>query len=430
MNATLKDIATRAHCSPATVSRAINGTAGVNSALLERIHAAMAELEARSASAAGGRHRGRPRGSVALSDTVDVVLFRNEGFEPVVYSDRGLVIASVEEEYPEKFNSPRLRLATDFYRNIIAGVTEELAKTGMQTNQRVCKDLLDEKLIARLNKSRHRGVLLMGSPDRSELEFIHRCTMPIVLIDILGVPGVPVVAVDNLGGISQSLQHLIALGHQRIGFAGNDQNPSLHIRYLAFCGGMTGAGLAVEPGWCLLEPGPIKQVFEQYVKILASPSRPTAVVCANDCFALGVLKAAEAAGLRVPEDLSVVGFDDMEVARMLSPPLTTVRVPTLEMGACAASILLRITEDPSQADTWRHAEVRCRTELVPRGTSCPPAKAKGAKMVRHHPIHGRTPHAFAARHRDEARPVEPRAESRREDPPRQHPDNAPVVERL
>ena len=98
MNATLKDIATWAHCSPATVSRAINGTAGVNSALLERIHAAMAELEARSASAAGGRHRGRPRGSVALSDTVDVVLFRNEGFEPVVYSDRGLVIASVEEE--------------------------------------------------------------------------------------------------------------------------------------------------------------------------------------------------------------------------------------------------------------------------------------------------------------------------------------------
>lgn len=370
MSVTLNDIAAHANCSPATVSRAINGTAGVNDALTERIRLAMEALESAQEDSDAGSRRGRPRGSVALSDTVDVVLFRNEGFEPVAYSERGLVIASIEEEYSEKFNSPRLRLVTDFYRNIIAGVAEELSRTGLQMNQQISRNILDEKLIKRLNRSRHRGVLLMGSPDKSELEFIRRCSLPVVLVDILGVPGVPVVAVDNLGGISLSLQHLISLGHKRIGFVGNDQNPSLHIRYLSFCGGMTGAGLPVEKNWNLLEPGSIKNVVESYSKILASPKRPSAVVCANDWFAIGVLKAAENAGLRVPEDLSMVGFDDVEIASMVSPQLTTVRVPTMEMGACAASVLLRITADPAEAEMWRQCEVRCRTELVVRGSTC------------------------------------------------------------
>lgn len=369
MSVTLNDIAARAKCSPATVSRAINGTAGVDKILSARIRSAMEEMESALDDSEAGRRRGRPRGSVALSDTVDVVLFRNEGFEPVAYSERGLIIASIEEEYPEKFNSPRLKLVTDFYRNIIAGVAEELSRTGLQMNQQISRNLLDEKLLKKLNRSRHRGVLLMGSPDKSELDFIHRCSLPVVLVDILGVPGVPVVAVDNLGGISLSLQHLISLGHKDIGFAGNDQNPSLHIRYLAFCGGMTGAGLPVERNWCHLEPGPIKHIVESYAKILASPKRPSAVVCANDWVAIGVLKAAENVGLRVPEDLSVVGFDDMEIASMVSPQLTTVRVPTMEMGACAANIMLRITADPAETEMWRHCEVRCRTELVVRGST-------------------------------------------------------------
>ncbi len=369
MSVTLNDIAARVKCSPATVSRAMNGTAGVDSVLSERIRSTMEEMESAQDDSEVGRRRGRPRGSVSLSDTVDVVLFRNEGFEPVAYSERGLIIASIEEEYSDKFNSPRFKLVTDFYRNIIAGVAEELSRTGLQMNQQISRNILDEKLLKRLNRSRHRGVLLIGSPDKRELEFIRRCSLPVVLVDILGVPGVPVVAVDNLGGILLSLQHLISLDHKRIGFAGNDQNPSLHIRYLAFCGGMTGLELPVEKSWCLLEPGLIKNVVENYAKILSGPKRPSAVVCANDWFAIGVIKAAENVGLRVPEDLSVVGFDDMEIAGMMSPPLTTVRVPTMEMGACAANIMLRITADPVEAEMWRHCEVRCRTELVVRGST-------------------------------------------------------------
>lgn len=369
MSVTLNDIAAHVKCSPATVSRAINGTAGVERSLQDRIMAAIDELEVKADSVEAERRRGRPRGSVSLSDTVDVVLFRNEGVEPLTYSERGVTIASLTEEVADQFFSPRLKLATDFYRYIIDGIVEELSKTGLQMNQQICRNLLDDKFLKKLNKSRHRGVLLLGSPDKTELEFIRRCSLPVVLVDILGVPGVPVVAVDNLGGTALSLEHLVSLGHKHIGFAGNNENPSLHIRFLAFCGGMTGHGLVVNQNWCSLSPGHITNVTSNFTKILSSPKRPSAVLCANDYYAIGVMKAAQAAGLRIPEDLSVVGFDDIDVAAMMSPPLTTVRVPKMEIGACAANILLQCTAGGGDAEMWKHCEVRCRTELVVRGST-------------------------------------------------------------
>ena len=369
MSVTLNDIAAHVKCSPATVSRAINGTAGVERSLQGRIMEAIDELEMNEDNAEAERRRGRPRGSVSLSDTVDVVLFRNEGVEPLTYSERGVTIASLTEEVSDQFFSPRLKLATDFYRYIIDGIVEELSKTGLQMNQQICRNLLDETFLKKLNRSRHRGVLLLGSPDKTELEFIRRCSLPVVLVDILGVPDVPVVAVDNLGGTALSLEHLVSLEHKQIGFAGNNENPSLHIRYLAFCGGMTGHGLTVNQNWCSLSPGHITNVTSNFTKILSSPKRPSAVLCANDFYAIGVMKAAQAAGLRIPEDLSVVGFDDIDVVAMMSPPLTTVRVPKMEIGACAANILLQCTANGASAAMWKHCEVRCRTELVVRGST-------------------------------------------------------------
>ena len=369
MSVTLNDIAARVQCSPATVSRAMNGTASVEETLRVRILAAMEELETQANGDKAESKKGRPRGSVSLSDTIDVVLFRNEGLEPLCYSDQGLKVASITDEDPHAFFSPRLKLSTDFYRSIIDGIIEELYKVGLQMRQQICRDLLDERFINRLNKSRHRGVLLLGSPDKTVKDFIHRCSLPVVLVDILGIPDVPVVAVDNLGGITLALRHLLSLGHKRIGFAGNNDNPGLQIRYLAFCGGMTGAGLVVKQDWCLLAAEHIKDVVKKYTKILSSPNRPSAVICANDCYAIGVMSAAAAAGLSIPKDLSVVGFDDVDVAALLTPPLTTVRVPKTEIGACAADLLLHCTGNGGLLGLWNHCEVRCRTELVVRGST-------------------------------------------------------------
>ncbi len=373
MSVTLNDIAAKAGCSSATVSRAMNGVAGVNPELRARILDVVHEMENNSDSDEKSPRRGRPRGSVTLSDTVDVILFRNEGVEPVSYSGNALTISAREEDFPGELYLPNFRFVTDFYRNTIAGIVEFLSKHGMQIMQRFCRDITDNRFVGRINKSKHRGVLLLGSPDKSELDFIEYCALPIVMVDILGVPGVPVVAVDNLGGIEQSLDHLLSLGHRRIAFAGNDTNPSLRIRFNSFCGGMTRAGLSIDMDSCLIEACTMKQMVGRYTEILRSAHRPSAVVCATDFIAISVLKAAQDIGLSVPRDLSIVGFDNTEISSLISPGITTVHSPTFEMGECAANLLMQITEDPSSGAIWNNSEVRCKTRLVVRESTCPPA---------------------------------------------------------
>lgn len=369
MSVTLQKIAAHVNCSTATVSRTMNGTGGVGRAMGDRVLAAIAELEAREEPRSPKRGKGRPRGSVSLSDTIDVVFYRNAGLEPLSYSGQGLKVASPTDPDLDTIFSPRLRLSMDFFRAIIDGIVEELSKTGHQMHQQISRNLLDDLLINRLNKSKHRGVLLLGTPDKTVAEFISRCRLPVVLVDLLGTPGVPVVAVDNLGGITQALRHLLSQGHKRIGFVGNNDNPSLQVRYLAFCGGMTGAGLDVNKNWCQLDAIQIRDVTKKFTKILAMPNRPSAVLCANDCYAIGVMTAATEAGLSIPSDLSVVGFDDIGVSALLTPPLTTVRVPKTELGACAANLLLHCTGTGRPFGLWNLCEIRCRTELVVRSST-------------------------------------------------------------
>ena len=115
--------------------------------------------------------------------------------------------------------------------------------------------------------------------------------------------------------------------------------------------------------------------------ILSRKHRPTAFICAGDYYAIGVLEAARALGLRTPQDLSVVGFDDVDAAALSTPPLTTVRVPKIQLGACAADLLLRGTAGDGVPEIWQHCEVRCRTELAVRASTAPlrKAKANGSK---------------------------------------------------
>ena len=377
MRVTLTDIAHHAGCSPATVSRALNGTAGVDASLRARILAAVKALEDRTgqSSEKAAALRGRPRGSLRKSDAVDVIVFRRESVEPLTFSDSSLTVAPITDATPNLFFSPRFRLSTD-YRLIIDGIVSVLATTGLKAIQQVRNDLLDKDLLHELRTARHRGVLLLGEPDPQVQTFADECGCPVVLVDILGVAGHPVVAIDNAGGVAQSLRHLLELGHREIGFAGNPANPSLRERFLAYCGGMTEAGLTVRAEWRYGGSGHIRDVADGVRPILSLKHRPTAFLCAGDYYAIGVLEAARSLGLRTPHDLSVIGFDDVDAAALSTPPLTTVRVPKIQLGACAADLLLRSSAGDAVPEIWQHCEVRCRTELAVRASTSPLRKKK------------------------------------------------------
>ena len=375
MPVTLTEIAHRACCSTATVSRALNGTACVNTRTQARIVAAAAALGDRfltpAAGAGGYRRPGRPRGSLRPADTVDVVLFRKEGVEPLVTSNEGVTVAPMTDAVPDHFFTPRYRLSTDFYRHIIEGALSVLSARGLKAVQQLRHDLLAEDFLREFNQARRRGVLLLGEPGDEVRAFVRGCRHPVVLVDILGVTGPQVVTIDNVGGVSAMVRYLVELGHRDLGFVGHAANPSYRERRLGFCGQMAESGLPVRPEWQYDGSSHIEDVARGARGLLARKRRPTALMCCNDWVAMGVERAAQDLGLRVPRDLSIAGFDDVDAAALVTPPLTTVHVPARALGAQAVRMLL--DDAPAwDADVSWGCETRMRTKLVVRASTSAP----------------------------------------------------------
>jgi DNA-binding LacI/PurR family transcriptional regulator len=171
--------------------------------------------------------------------------------------------------------------------------------------------------------------------------------IPLVVVDRPRLPGHAYVGVDERGGARRAAEHLLALGHRRFAVV---CDPDVHRERLA---GYRTALEAAGAGWTR-QPLPAA---------LAADPRPTAILAATDRLALGALDAARAAGLRVPEDLSVVGFDDLPGAAGSLPALTTIRQPLLEKGEMAGRLLIAAPLD--------HAAI-LPVELVVRGSTAPP----------------------------------------------------------
>jgi DNA-binding LacI/PurR family transcriptional regulator len=146
------------------------------------------------------------------------------------------------------------------------------------------------------------------------------------------------VCVDDIAGAAQLVRHLASLGHERIGLIAGPPVRPARLRLLGFRLGLEEAGL---------EPGPIVSCEESFeaghlaaVEMLAAPDAPTAVVAYNDDIAIGAMRGARSLGLDVPRDVSIAGFDDIEFASYVDPPLTTSRQPKREMGRMAIDLLL------------------------------------------------------------------------------------------
>ncbi|WP_328540242.1 LacI family DNA-binding transcriptional regulator [Streptomyces sp. NBC_00344] len=218
---------------------------------------------------------------------------------------------------------------------------------------------------------RVRGVLLTPADTTgANLDSLRRQHIPFVLVDRAGVePGECSVSVDDTMGGALAGRHLVGAGHRSIAYiAGPSQLQQVRDRRAGMLMALAEAGLPAE---ALLEiPAERLDVAagrDAASRLLGLVPRPTAVFCANDLLALGVLQVVYAAGLAVPQDLAIVGYDDIEFAAAAAVPLTSVRQPAVAMGRLAADLLLEEVGPDTQ--DHRHQHVVLQPELVVRESS-------------------------------------------------------------
>ncbi|MGY1498187.1 LacI family DNA-binding transcriptional regulator [Streptomyces sp. QTS52] len=220
----------------------------------------------------------------------------------------------------------------------------------------------------------HGVILVLSGLDESQRALLTSRSIPFVVMDPAGDPGdnVPSVGATNWQGGLAATRHLVELGHTRIAsISGPSRMMCSRARVDGYRAALETAGLPVDPA--LLKVGDFHHEtgYRAGLELLRSPDRPTAVFAGNDLQALGLYEAARELGLRIPEDLSVVGFDDLPIARLVGPPLTTVRQPLMEMAETAAKLVLNLGREDGTSGATR---VELATSLVVRNsTGAPPA---------------------------------------------------------
>ncbi|HEY5564418.1 MAG TPA: LacI family DNA-binding transcriptional regulator [Rhodothermia bacterium] len=219
------------------------------------------------------------------------------------------------------------------------------------------------------------GLMIAGKVDADFMSSLEQLSLPIVLIDF-EYDDIPSVLIDNHGGAAAAVRHLLSRSHKRIAFLGADMiHPSIRGRLEGYRLAMAGAGLPADDVLVIVSANgePNTETGRALAgRLLSMDPMPTAVFCANDALALTVIRSAMAAGIRIPEDLAVVGFDDVEGARLVSPPLTTVHVFKEQLGELAARYLAElITRESKNSSPYEKSShtIRVPTELVIRSST-------------------------------------------------------------
>ncbi|WP_030661721.1 LacI family DNA-binding transcriptional regulator [Streptomyces cellulosae] len=256
---------------------------------------------------------------------------------------------------------------------ITHGVTEAAAEAGVDVVINVAPDdPLGAAWARKVAHAEREGVILVTSEltpgQRAQFD---QAGIPLVLIDPMNVPDdhVPSIGATNFSGGMSATEHLLRLGHRRIAMIEGRHDATCNTARLhGYQAALAGAGISPDPR--LIKPGnfQFKPAYEAALELFALQDPPTAVFAANDAEAFGVIEAARMHGLRVPQDVSVVGFDDTVAAGTSAPPLTTVRQPLAEIGRAALRTLLRLAAGQS-LDSHR---VELATQLVVRDSTAPP----------------------------------------------------------
>ena len=306
MPATIKDVARAAGLSVATVSRAMNGAANILPDTKQRVLDAAAKLRFMPSGAARSLITRR-------TDTIGALL-------PDLYGE--------------------------FFSEFIRGIDQAARASGLHLLVSSSHGDADEAAAAlRAMNGRVDGLLVM-SP-HADARFLSQnlpVGLPAVLVNTAtSLPGHARFVVDNFGGAQAMTRHLAASGHKRIAFVtGPGGNPDAAERLRGYRAALPkGAQEIVFEGSFTEESG-----WAAGQRIAQARPRPDAVFAANDMMAIGCLAALAAAGVRVPEDVALGGFDDIPIARYVSPALTTIRVPIAELGAAALDALANAIENP------------------------------------------------------------------------------------
>jgi LacI family transcriptional regulator len=333
---TIFDVADEAGVSYSTVSRVINNKDHVSPEKRERVLRAMAQLgyvaNEQARSLAGGASR-------------------------VV----GLLVDSLSSSYMDE---------------IIRGIDEALDAENYDlmlytTHRRKTKE---SAYVTKLTRKLADGLLLILPRNASAyLNTLHQRRFPHVLIDYFSDgQNVPSVSATNFRGAYDAMTYLLSLGHRRIGFiTGNMEFGCARERLDAYKAALNDHGLPLKEELICEGDFMQPQGYQCAQTLLSLPQPPTAIFASNDMMAFGVMEAARERGWRLPEDLSIVGFDDIPQAAHVHPTLTTVRQPLEEMGRSAARLLLQYIAEPT-AEVER---IELSTELILRESCQAPRTA-------------------------------------------------------
>jgi DNA-binding LacI/PurR family transcriptional regulator len=332
-SATMQDVAKRAGVSVATVSRVLNGSDKVVEETRERVLQACQELDY-------SLHQAAQRLRLGKTNTICVILpFLT--LPSIVERLRGVQEALFDSGYdliPFSVGSPELR---------------------------------DSRLYELANRTRTDGLLIISMPiNDQQAERIINNDMPVVLIDS-DKPEFSRVNVDDQVGGRMATEHLINLGHKNIAFISSHlENPlqfsSTLNRYHGYCKALDMAGIPINPNYQKEGEHGREEAEEMAISLLQQPDPPTAIFASSDTKAVGVLDAAKTLNIKVPEQLSVIGYDNIRDAEYLN--LTTIQQPLFQAGLVGGETLLRLIDQPQT----RPDEIILPVELIIRDTTAPP----------------------------------------------------------
>jgi LacI family transcriptional regulator len=265
-------------------------------------------------------------------------------------------------------------LRNPFFADVVSGAERVAAAAGYavllcEQGHRPIQQHLDTL------RSRQVDGLLLDAAGADTLPAASLDGLNVVLVDEPAATR-PGVVTDAMRAGALAAEHLLGLGHQRFGFLGPaDPVWAARMRERGFVGTLRAAGVPPRSDWWRRTPPTIAGGLAAMRGLLGARERPTAVFCANDLVALGAHKACAQRGVRLPDQLSLVGCDDIEMARLVTPELTTVAVPARALGARAARLLLDELETPGAA---RRPRQPLAVHLVARASSGPAPGWAGA----------------------------------------------------
>jgi DNA-binding LacI/PurR family transcriptional regulator len=257
---------------------------------------------------------------------------------------------------------------------VIEGVRETAATSGLALTLTVVdgERALDDTWLDTVLRRRPAGVIVVSSDVVPGLrEKLRLRDIPLVVVEPVdaAAPGVPVVGIAHWSAGVAATRHLIELGHRRIAaITGPGEVVGSHARLDGYRSAMQLAGLPVDPAWTRFGGLDAETGERAAIELLSLPHPPTAIIAAGELQAPGVLNAARMLGVRVPTDLSLVGYDDQPISTSSSPRLTTIHQPMREVGAEAARLVVKFGRDPEVA----LVRVDLATTLVLRDSTAGP----------------------------------------------------------